>query len=216
MTDFDMPPTGATFEQRGGWLAKALATDFGLPLSQAAGIVGNLGFESGGFKELQEISPRDGGEGGLGWAQWTGPRRRDFVAWCGKWKLSPTSDEGNYRYLVYDLQGVYASSIIALKKTPTVDAAVFSFGQTYERPYGTTPGHLPGYAERLAWAKRAVAGVNATGVIPGPVMPDTDRVPQPQPPSPAPYPARPYAMPAAEDSDAEAERLNQAELDKNA
>lgn len=213
MSDFNMPGADASFEARGGWLVKALAADFGLTLSQAAGIVGNLGFESGGFKELQEISPRDGGEGGLGWAQWTGPRRRDFVAWCSKWKLSPTSDEGNYRYLVYDLQGVYASSIIALKKTPTVDAAVFSFGQTYERPYGTIPGHLPGYAERLAWAKRAVAGVNATGVIPGPVMPDTDRVPQPKPP--ARNPVRPMP-PATDDSEAEAEALNKAELDKNA
>jgi lysozyme len=48
-----------------------------------------------------------------------------------------------------------------------------------------------------------------------PHLPPDQRVTKPKP-APAPQPAqKPYAMPVADDSDAEAERLNQAELDKN-
>jgi hypothetical protein len=175
-TSFDMPGGGASFEDRGGWVVKALAAEFGLTLAQSAGIVGNLGYESGGFKTLQEISPLvSGSAGGYGWAQWTGPRRTSFMTWCSAHSLKPSSDEANYGYLVVELSRVYHGTIDAVKRTATLDDAVFSVGQTYERPGGTTADHLPGFADRLVYAKRALAGAGSTAIA-GPILNDAGKV----------------------------------------
>lgn len=167
---FDMPKTG-TWEQRGGWVVNRLMVDLGLADYQAAGLVGNLGFESVGFRTLQEMSPMVAGSaGGFGWAQWTGPRRRTFNAWCVSKHLPVASDEANYGYLLAELRGEikgqdFRNTVTALKRCSTIEAAVFSVGQTYERPAGTTLDHLPGNAERLTFARRALAGAKASAIV---------------------------------------------------
>jgi hypothetical protein len=159
MPDFDMPPAPASFEARGGWLVNRLAAEFGLTLAQAAGIVGNLGYESAGFKALQEMKPAvEGSRGGYGWAQWTGPRRRAFEKWSAENNLKPAADEANYGFLLAELRGSHRATIRDVKKTETLSGAVFSVGQTYERPGGTTATHLPGFDGRLRYAERALAG----------------------------------------------------------
>jgi hypothetical protein len=159
---FDMPGEGS-FEERGGWLVNRLAADFSLTKKQAAGIVGNLGYESVGLKTLQEKKPAvAGSRGGYGWAQWTGPRRRAFEEWAAKEEMAPASDQANYGFLVRELRGSHKSTITDLKETATIHDAVFSVGQTYEQPGGTTPDHLPGMDGRLAYAKRALAGASDT------------------------------------------------------
>lgn len=157
---FDMPKAGASWEARGGWVVTHLMADLGLTAQQAAGVVGNLGFESAGFTAFHEIGQPDG-QGGYGWAQWTASRRVSFFSWCQSRSLDPTSDEANYGYLVTELKGAYKNAVAVLKMTDSVDAATWSVGQTYERPGGTTPTNLPGYADRLAWAKRALSGAIA-------------------------------------------------------
>ena len=205
---FDMPDASHSFEERGGWLVNRLAADFNLQPFQAAGIVGNLGFESGGFKELQEIGVGSFERGGYGWAQWTGPRRREFEGWCQSQGLAPSSDEANYGYLGVELRGAYHRTITAVSQTSNDADAVFSVGQTYERPGGTTATFLPGFDGRLRYARRALAGAGAAAqggtpapapVHPAPVVPV------------APTPVRRPSPPRAEidpDSDVEAERLN--------
>src|ERR1700728_2182515 len=76
-----------------------LMSQFDLNDFQAAGILGNLGTECAGFHVLHEIGQPDG-RGGYGWAQWTGPRRVDFIAWCTTNDLDWHSDEANYGFLV--------------------------------------------------------------------------------------------------------------------
>ena len=161
---FDMPARPASFEERGGWVTRRLAADFNLTLEQAAGLVGNLGFESGGFEELREIGQPEG-VGGYGWGQWTASRRVSFLAWAQAQKLDWRSDEANFGYLCSELRGAYHDVIVALLRCQTVEQATWSVGQTYERPGGTTPSNLPGYEGRLHWATRALAGAKAaTGV----------------------------------------------------
>lgn len=176
---FDMPKTG-TFEQRGGWITNQLSVDLGLTLVQAAGMVGNLGFESAGLKTLQEIAPVAGGRGGWGWAQWTGPRRVAFERWATAHHLSFASDEANYGYLLEELRTTQAATVRALKTMKTVEAAVFSVGQTFERPGGTTPIHLPGNDGRLMYAKRALAGAQVVqsgdDTLVAPIRSAVDRV----------------------------------------
>jgi murein L,D-transpeptidase YcbB/YkuD len=174
MTDFDMPDTSRSFAERGGWLIKRLAADFNLSYEQAAGAVGNLGFESGRFKSLQEIDPLVGGSrGGYGWAQWTGPRRVEFERWCLLNKLPLASDQANYGYLHAELSGEdhrfdYSRSITALRDTATIEDAVISFCQTFERPAGTTPTHTPGFGDRLKIAQEALAGAKNVAPTPSP------------------------------------------------
>lgn len=182
MTDFDMPPVSAGFEARGGWVVRKLAAEFGLTLEQAAGIVGNLGFESIGFATLQEIKPAiEGSKGGYGWAQWTATRRATFELFCKNQNLKPSSDEANYGFLVTELHGSHASTISALKRCITLDQAVFSVGQTYERPDGTTASYLPGGEARLSWGRRALVGAKTLtpDVISGPLPSPQEAVGRP-------------------------------------
>ena len=180
MPAFDMPPTG-TWEQRGGWVVRALMRDLDLTIEQAGGVVGNLGFESAGFTELHEIGQPEG-SGGYGWAQWTAGRRMAFFAWCdangfpgNRW----TADEANYGFLLADLRGAYAGMVEELRKQATLEQCVWLVGEMYERPGGTTATHLPGYDGRLDYARRAVAGAQAM-----PLTGQPTPVPEaPQPPS---------------------------------
>ncbi len=148
------------------WMRR-LQSDLGLTAAQAAGIMGNLGFESGGFEELRELGQPEG-QGGYGAAQWTGPRRVQFLAWCDTHNLGWTSDEANYGFLLNELHSTQASSLAYLKQTTAVESATFTFGYWFEAPGGTRPGHLPGYAERLDYAKRALALAAAPAPTPTP------------------------------------------------
>ena len=70
----------------------------------AAAILGNIGRETGGFRLMQEVRPRSG-RGGLGWLQWTGPRRVDFEQFCQPPNPSTATDEGNYTFMVHEMRG---------------------------------------------------------------------------------------------------------------
>lgn len=137
-----------------------LMQDFGLTTVQAAGILGNLGHESGGFKFMQEIKPAiPGSRGGYGIAQWTGPRRVKFEAYCKRNGLDPASDAANYAYLFVELTGDEAAAITALKKATTLDAATDAFCRAFERP-GVV--NLP---SRMTWANKAFAAIKAAPAV---------------------------------------------------
>ncbi len=129
-------PTGqlGSFGQMAPSIMRDLMRDLGLTAVQAAGILGNIGLECGGFQHLQEINPVGGGAGGLGWCQWTGPRRTKFVKWATEKGLDCSSYEANYGYLLNELQGAYASSVRSLKQAQTVEVATTNFMHTFENP----------------------------------------------------------------------------------
>jgi hypothetical protein len=148
---FDMPPPSAGFDARGGWLVNRLMADLGLTPEQAAGIVGNLGGESG-LEAIQERAPI-AGRGGFGFAQWTASRRVAFEKWCADRNLDTTDDAANYGFLLEELRGSEAHSIEQLRKTTSVDAAAYTFMVDFERP-GDPEGTK---ASRIAFATRALA-----------------------------------------------------------
>lgn len=160
---FDMPPASAGFAKRGRWLIDHLSVDLGISENQAAGIVGNVGFESAGLTTLQERDPI-AGRGGYGWAQWTGTRRQAYESWCAKRAIDPASDEANYGFMLVELEGDYDYLIRDLKQKATLEDCVFLVGRLYETPYGTTETHLPGYSGRLTYAQRALAGDDSVHV----------------------------------------------------
>jgi hypothetical protein len=141
---------GEDFDQKAPLIMKKLMSDFSLTKVQAAGIMGNLGHESGGLRILQEVNPIGSGPGGYGWAQWTGSRRTDFQNWCQANGVTMQSDEGNYGFLCHELNGSEKTTIPALKAASTLTVATEVFCQVFERP-GIV--HL---SSRVKWANRAL------------------------------------------------------------
>ena len=153
-----------------------LMQDFRFDELDAAAIMGNLGHESGGLTKFQEINPTvPGSRGGYGWAQWTGPRRLAFEAYCRRNGLDPKSDKANYGFLFVELKGTEKAAVAKTKAAVGLEAKVKAFELAYERA-----GHKA-YASRLKWAQRALDAWNAAGtvadipsvvVVPEPVVQD--------------------------------------------
>ena len=116
-------------------IAKQLARDFGISPEAASGFVGNLFHESGGFKQLQELNPTvKGSKGGFGWAQWTGPRRKAYMAYAKANGLDPSSDEANYGFLKEELMNSESKTIQALQGVNDPAEAAQIAMQTFVRP----------------------------------------------------------------------------------
>lgn len=164
---------------------RKLVADFpSLDLQDAAAIFGNLGHESLGFTKLQEMAPTvKGSRGGYGWAQWTGPRRRAFEAWCQKHGKDPAADATNYAYLYLELKGLEGTEGGAVGKVSTavgLEAKVKAFERAYLR------AGVKHDDSRLKWARIAADAVRASEPVPQPV-------PRPIPAEPA----IPVSVPAA-------------------
>jgi hypothetical protein len=174
MTAFDMPPQSAGFPARGRWLIDRLMADLGITENQAAGIVGNLGGESGLDPDINERHPLvPGSRGGYGWAQWTGSRRVAFETWADANEMDVGTDEANYEFLLFELRVTEARSLHELRKTTTVESAVDVFQRLFERPSDPDAGLSP----RIRFAKQALAGPRVTPVpLPPPTQDLSDAV----------------------------------------
>ena len=168
---FDMPKAG-TWEERGGWVVRALIADINLKIENSAGLVGNLGGESGEFEDLQEKRPTiPGSKGGRGWAQWTGysstnNRRKLFEDWCVQSRLDPDSDEGNYGYLVHELQTTEKTALARIRAANGLTEATRAAHVYYERSGDQSWSETN---RRLELAKRALAGAHQADQPPDPV-----------------------------------------------
>ncbi len=138
------------FEQKAPIFMSWLIRDFHFTPEQAAGIVGNIGHESGGFTQLREIG-KPSGRGGYGYCQWTGPRAHTFLNYCHAHKLDWRSDLGNYYYLKDELSKQYAYLLAHLKETDSVAGATECFERYYER------AGIPAMSSRIQWANLALA-----------------------------------------------------------
>lgn len=133
-----------------------LMADFGLSKLDAAAILGNIGHECGGFLLFQEQKPMVAGSaGGFGWCQWTGPRRREFEAYCARNSLDPKSDRANYGFLFVELKGSEKGALAPLRKASTLRAKVMAFEAHFER------AGVKHYDSRAAYADQALAAYEA-------------------------------------------------------
>ena len=152
------------FQQKVGYIRPKLLADFGFSLKDADAIIGNLAHETGGFEFFQELSPTvKGSRGGWGWAQWTGPRRRQFEAYCKRNDLDKFSDKANYGFLWMELRGPEKKAVAATKKAVGLDAKVKAFEKNFER------AGVKHYASRIMWAGRSEA-VSLSGDVSEPVI----------------------------------------------
>ncbi len=131
-----------------------LGEALGLEDFQVAGIVGNLGHESGGFETLQELAPLiPGSAGGFGYAQWTGPRRRAFEAWADENGLDVRSYKANLGFLLHELTETDEGAVLdKLRGAKNAAEATQIFSDTFLRP------GIPHMDSRLAWTERVLGG----------------------------------------------------------
>lgn len=127
-------------------------------------ILGNLGHESVGMTAFQEKNPINGGRGGWGWAQWTGPRRRAFEKYAAERGLDPKSYEANYGYLRAELSGQipglnYKKSIDAIRGQTDLHQGIKDFENSFEK----SDPRYKGYASRYKYGDRAMALPDAAG-----------------------------------------------------
>lgn len=159
---------GTSFTEKAGWVTNQLMKDFGLTKNQAAGITGNLGFESGGLNYTQEGAPLSG-RGGIGWAQWTGDRRKAFEKYAAEHK-GENATQIQYGYLKHELETSQKATIAAVKKTTTVQDATGTVMKVFERPKDQSAAQT---ANRIPYAQRAaeLAGQTPSVVAQAPVTP---------------------------------------------
>ena len=109
----------------------------GLEDFQAAAMVGNFDHETGGFKFMQELDPVvKGSKGGLGFAQWTGPRRKAFESWASQNNLDVNSYDANFGFMIHEIQNdsYYGKILEKLSKTKNIDEATEVFSKGYLKP----------------------------------------------------------------------------------
>ena len=145
-------------------LMSDLQNDFGLSREQAAGVTGNLAHETGNFANLQEKNPLvPGSRGGFGYAQWTGPRRRQFEAWVQQNGLDPNSYAANYGFLKHELSNTPEGSVLdSLRHAQTPDDAARIVSNKFLRPGIPHMGSRLSYANKFAGlppAQQAIAQV---------------------------------------------------------
>jgi len=135
-----------------------LSQDLRITPQQAAGIVGQLGHESAGLQAINEYQPVvPGSRGGFGWAQWTGPRRRQFESFAQQRQLEVTDPEANYQFLLHELTETPEGRVLdEIRQTPDAIAAGRLFTDRFLRP-GT-----PAYESRDSWTQRALDFVMPT------------------------------------------------------
>jgi len=158
-----------TFLAKAPRIMENLVSDFGLKDFQAAGLMGNIGEECDGFREMQEKKPLiPGSKGGFGWAQWTGPRRTQFESFCSVNGMSPFSDAANYGFLKQELNTTQAMALTAVQKAPNISKAVRTFEASFER----AKAGLEHFDRRDQWAGLALQSfrANASPMVPPAVL----------------------------------------------
>ena len=169
-TSRPVPSNGTeTFLAKAPRIMESLVSDFGLKDFQAAGLMGNIGEECDGFREMQEKKPLiPGSKGGFGWAQWTGPRRTQFESYCSVNGLSPFSDAANYGFLKQELNTTQSMALTAVQRAPNISKAVRAFEASFER----AKAGLEHFDRRDQWADLALQSfrANASTMVPPAVL----------------------------------------------
>ena len=113
-----------------------LKADYGMSTEVAAGFVGNLWHETGGFKYMQEIRPLvKGSKGGLGFAQWTGRRRDNFESYLKQeGKKDTASYDANYGFLKKELDTTEGRVLKKLEGISNIKDATKVVSETYLIP----------------------------------------------------------------------------------
>lgn len=151
-------------------LANQIKADFSLTDAQAAGIVGNFMWESGGAHLPPNVN--EGGKagppafhGGYGWAQWTGGRQKTFIdfaiskGYMGS-KSDHANDAANYAYLKYELIKTERSTLPAVGRATSAAEAAKAFEANFERAGKPVLDKRINFANMLYTALKSGKGID--------------------------------------------------------
>ncbi|NYT76656.1 hypothetical protein H0A71_06600 [Alcaligenaceae bacterium] len=163
------------FDQLAPQIIKRLSSDLKLTPQQAAGIVGQLAYESDGLQAINERAPTvPGSRGGFGWAQWTGPRRKQFEQFAQQHKMSIEDPETNYGFLLHELTGTPESRVLdSIRGAQDAQTAGKLFTDKFLRP------GVPAYDKRASWTEKAMNFIMPTA--------QAGTLPEPQAKAPTPW-----------------------------
>ena len=158
--------SGSAFANIAQNLHRDLQVRLNLTHEQAAGLVGNLATETGNFKHMQEIDPVvEGSAGGWGYAQWTGPRRRQFETYADGRGLARDSYEANLDFLVHEFNTTERAAYNRLLAAGTTEEAAYAVMDGFLRPGVPHWDSRRGYAEEFANGNYNGSGVAGPGTI---------------------------------------------------
>ena len=134
------------FVQKAPVVMKQLMKEFPqFTVNHVAGILGNIGQECGGFRELrQKGMPED--MGGYGWCQWD-DRSKAFRKFASDNGLKWQDDAANLGYLIHELKTTEHPAFLALLKETDLENAVISFNNKFERSGTPMMGSRIRYAQ---------------------------------------------------------------------
>lgn len=123
-------------------IGQAIMSTVGLSAAGVGGALSNFYAESGvrGINERRPAIP--GSRGGFGYAQWTGPRRREFEAWASQNGLDPSSDAANIGFFAYDLRTHFPELLRFLQSTTDPNAAASAIFRYFEGGVGSAAAHM--------------------------------------------------------------------------
>ena len=147
-----------------------LEADFGFTAIQGCGFWGNFARETGEFRHYQEIGSR-ANTGGRGWAQWTGPRRVAFLAYCTRNGIDPKSDDASYAYVFVELSGAYKNVVAAVKRCTTIESATTTVERLYEGAGVKAMGQRVALAHKAYAIRKADSAPAAAAPSPTPAKP---------------------------------------------
>lgn len=104
----------------------------GLTSAQAAGVIGNLQFESGINPQILPIIDTDRLPH-QGIAQWSPSRWQDLLTFCYAKGFDPQSLEGQLEFLWHELEDQPGLGLRELASTTTVEDATVTFQNRFER-----------------------------------------------------------------------------------
>ncbi len=148
---------GKNYDETSNYIMDRLMKDYGLSKEQAAGIAGNLGHESMGFKVYHE-QEQAANKGGVGLAQWTNsggyPRRHIFEGYARSHGLDPRSLPASMGFLENELNTNYKHALEAVKGTHTVDESMRAFEHHYEG------AGVKGFSSRARYGHQSLEAYN--------------------------------------------------------
>jgi hypothetical protein len=122
---------------------------------QLSAIIGNLHHESGGFTMFREVNGK-----GVGDAQWTATRRKDFLEFSQRNKTDPTTYEGSLAFLLHELRtSHHGFTEKFLKKFNNPDLTLDQLTVMFERQFLVAGD--PHWADRKRDAKTYFEKYNA-------------------------------------------------------
>lgn len=102
-----------------------------LTVEHVAGILGNIGQECGGFRQLRQKGMPDD-VGGYGWCQWD-DRSKAFRRFAKDMGVKWEDDAANLAYLIHELKTTENPAFLALLKEMDLENAVITFNNKFER-----------------------------------------------------------------------------------